>query len=84
MKNFPSESFLYVKLFEILFVGKVKKTRTTSVCINLLLNVYKQSTISIVERILLAMVLSCVSQKFQIISYIFRWECFRRVECKKY
>ena len=46
MNNFPAGSFLYVELPPILFVGKVRKTRTTA-RINLLLNIYKQSTILI-------------------------------------
>ena len=37
MKNFPTEIFLQVKLFQILFVGKVRKTLTTA-RIDLLLN----------------------------------------------
>ena len=44
MDNFPTESFLYVKLSPILFVEEVRKTRTTA-CINLLLDIYKQWTI---------------------------------------
>ena len=43
MNNFLTESSLYVKLPPILFVGKARKTRTAR--INLLLNIYKQSTI---------------------------------------
>ena len=43
MNNFPVGSFLYVKLLQILFVGKVRKTRTTA-RYNLLLNIYKKST----------------------------------------
>ena len=46
MNNFPAGSFLYVELPPILFVGKVRKTRTTT-RINLLLIIYKQSTILI-------------------------------------
>ena len=46
MNNFLTESSLYVKLLPILFVGKARKTRTTA-RINLLLNIYKQSTIQI-------------------------------------
>ena len=46
MNNFPAGSFLYVELPPILFVGKVRKTRTTA-RINFLLNIYKQSTILI-------------------------------------
>ena len=46
MNNFVTESFLYVELTSILFVGKGRKTRTTA-RINLLLNIYKQSTILI-------------------------------------
>ena len=30
MNNFPTGSFLYVKLLQILFVDKVRKTRTTA------------------------------------------------------
>ena len=44
MNNFPAGSFLYIKHPQILFVGKFIKTRTTA-RINLLLNIYKQSTI---------------------------------------
>ena len=44
MNNFPTGSFLYVKLLPILFVGKVRKTRTTA-GYNLLLNIYEKSTI---------------------------------------
>ena len=46
MNNFRARSFLYVELPPILFVGKVRKTQTTA-RINLLLNIYKQSTILI-------------------------------------
>ena len=46
INNFPAGSFLYVELPAILFVGKIIKTRTTA-RINLLLNIYKQSTILI-------------------------------------
>ena len=46
MNNFPAGSFLYVELPSILFVGKVRKTRTTA-RMNLLLNIYKQSIILI-------------------------------------
>ena len=46
MNNYPAGSFLYVELPPILFVEKVRKTRTTA-RINLLLNIYKQSTILI-------------------------------------
>ena len=46
MNNFPAGSFLYVELLSILFVGKVRKTRTTA-RMNLLLNIYKQSIILI-------------------------------------
>ena len=44
MNNFPTRSFLSVKLSQTLFVGKVRKTQTIA-RINLLLNIYKQSTI---------------------------------------
>ena len=44
MNNFPTESFLYVKLLQIVFVAEVIKTRTTA-RYNLLLNIYKKSTI---------------------------------------
>ena len=44
MNNFLTGSSLYVKLPAILFVGEVRKRRTTA-RINLLLNIYKQSTI---------------------------------------
>ena len=44
MNNFPTGSFLSVKFTQTLFVGKVRKTRTMA-RINLLLNIYKQSTI---------------------------------------
>ena len=44
MNNFLTESSWYVKLPPILFVGKARKTRPTA-RINLLLNIYKQSTI---------------------------------------
>ena len=44
INNFPAASFLYVQLPPILFVGKVGKTQTTT-RINLLFNIYKQSTI---------------------------------------
>ena len=44
MNNFPTGSFLSVKLTQTLFVGKVRKMRTMA-RINLLLNIYKQSTI---------------------------------------
>ena len=47
MKNFPIQSFLWIKIFQILFVGKARKTRTTA-RINLLLNLYKQLSILIV------------------------------------
>ena len=46
MDNFPAGRFFYVKLPPILFVGKVRKTRSTA-RINLLLNIYKKSTILI-------------------------------------
>ena len=46
MNNLPAGSFLYVELPPILFVGKVRKTRTTA-RINFLLNIYKQSTVLI-------------------------------------
>ena len=46
MNNFPAGSFLYVELPSILFAGKVRKTGTTT-RINLILNIYKQSTILI-------------------------------------
>ena len=42
MNNFPAGSFLYVELPPILFVGKVRKIRTTA-RINFLLNIYKQT-----------------------------------------
>ena len=51
MINFHTGSFLYVKLLHILFVGKVRKTRTTA-GYNWLLNIYKKSTIQSVQRIL--------------------------------
>ena len=51
MINFPTGSFLYVKLLQILFVGKVRKTRTTA-GYNLLLNIYKKSIIWSVQRVL--------------------------------
>ena len=42
MNNFPTGSFLLIKLpHQILFVRKLRKTRTTA-RINLLLNIYKQ------------------------------------------
>ena len=44
MKNFPTGSLLSVKLTQTLFIGKVRKTRTMA-RINLLLNIYEQSTI---------------------------------------
>ena len=44
MSNFPTKSFLYVKLTEILFVSKVRKTRTMA-RYNLLLNIYEKSNI---------------------------------------
>ena len=44
MNNFHTGSFLYVKLLQILFVGKVRKTRTVA-GYNLLLNIYQKSTI---------------------------------------
>ena len=44
INNFSTGNFLYVELTPILFVGKVRKSRTTA-SINLLLNIYKQSTI---------------------------------------
>ena len=43
IKNFPTGSWKEVKLFPIIFVGKGRKTQTTA-RINLLLNLYKQST----------------------------------------
>ena len=51
MNNCPTGSFLYVKLLQLLFVGKVIKTRTMP-RYNLLLNIYKKSTILSVQRIL--------------------------------
>ena len=44
MNNFLAESSLYVKLPPILFIEKARKIRATA-RINLLLNIYKQSTI---------------------------------------
>ena len=53
MNNFLTVSFLRVKLPPTLFVGKVRKTRTTA-HINLLLNIYKKPIIYIAQRILMA------------------------------
>ena len=44
MNNFPTGSFLSVKLTQTLFVAKVRKKRTMA-RIDFLLNIYKQSTI---------------------------------------
>ena len=53
MYNFPTGSFLQVKLPQILFVGKVRKTRTKT-RLNLIIKIYyKQSTILILWKFLL-------------------------------
>ena len=44
MNNFPTAIFLNVKLLQILFGGEIRKTRTT-VRYDLLLNIFKKSTI---------------------------------------
>ena len=44
MNNFPTESFLSVKLTQTVFVAKVRKKRTMA-RIDFLLNIYKQSTV---------------------------------------
>ena len=44
MNNYLTGAFLYVERSPILFVGKFRKTRTMA-RINLLLNIYKQSTL---------------------------------------
>ena len=50
MNNFSTENFWRVELPHILFVGNVRKKRFTA-RINLLLNIYKQSTNEIAWRI---------------------------------
>ena len=44
MNNFPTGSFLSVKLTQTVFAAKVRKKRTMK-RIDFLLNIYKQSTI---------------------------------------
>ena len=46
MNNFPTGSFLSVKLTQTLFIVKVRKKRTMA-RIDFLLNIYKQSIIII-------------------------------------
>ena len=81
MNNFPTRSFLSVKLSQTLFVGKVRKTQTIA-RINLLLNIYKQSTIQFLKDLIgLNGIFYVCSKNFKLFHTFFAEK--RRVECEK-
>ena len=80
MNNFPTGSFLSVKLTQTLFVAKVRKKRTMA-RIDFLLNIYKESNIFFKALIGLNSIIYVCPKNFKLFHKFFAEQ--QRVKCKK-